>query len=148
MRWMVAIALMLLSSQAPTRQTDASLGTELHETYKAWFAALDRGDGAAMDALEVDDFILVGAAGMIMEKHRPRVSKPLPVPEAPERTWSDGVIRRYGDTAILTGRITLTYETPKRTTSMGTTAVFVRQADKWRMASVQLTPVRLPNGNK
>jgi ketosteroid isomerase-like protein len=148
MRWMVAIALMLLSSQAPTRQTDASLGTELHETYKAWFAALDRGDGAAMDALEVDDFILVGAAGMIMEKHRPRVSKPLPVPEKPERTWSDGVIRRYGDTAILTGRITLTYETPKRTTSMGTTAVFVRQADKWRMASVQLTPVRLPNGNK
>jgi ketosteroid isomerase-like protein len=148
MRWMVAIALMFLSSQAPTRQTDASLGTELHETYKAWFAALDRGDGAAMDALEVDDFILVGAAGMIMEKHRPRVSKPLPVPEAPERTWSDGVIRRYGDTAILTGRITLTYETPKRTTSMGTTAVFVRQADKWRMASVQLTPVRLPNGNK
>jgi ketosteroid isomerase-like protein len=148
MRWMVAIALMLLSSQAPTRQTDASLGTELHETYKAWFAALDRGDGAAMDALEVDDFILVGAAGMIMEKHRSRVTDPWPLPEAPERTWSDGVVRRYGDTAILTGRITLTYETPKRTTSMGTTAVFVRQADKWRMASVQLTPVRLPNGNK
>ena len=148
MKSIVTIALMLLSSQAPTRQTDASLGTELHESYKAWFAALDRGDGAAMDALEVDDFILVAAGGMIMEKHRPRVSDPLPVPEAPERTWSDGVIRRYGDTAILTGRITLTYETPKRTTSMGTTAVFVRQADKWRMASVQWTPVRLPNGNE
>jgi ketosteroid isomerase-like protein len=149
MKLMVTIALMLLSSQAPTPQIDASLGTELHESYKAWFAALDRGDGAAMDALEVDDFILVGAAGLIMEKHRPRASKPLPVPEAPERrTWSDGVIRRYGDTAILTGRITLIYETPKRTTSMGTTAVFVRQADKWRMASVQLTPVRLPNGNQ
>ena len=148
MNSIVTIALMLLSSQAPTRQTDESLGTELHETYKAWFAALDRGDGTAMDALEVDDFILVGAAGMIMEKHRTRVSNPLPVPEAPERTWSDGVIRRYGDTAILTGRITLTYETPKRTTSMGTTAVFVRQADKWRMASVQWTPVRLPNGNQ
>jgi hypothetical protein len=97
--------------------------------------------------LEVDDFILVGAAGMIMEKHRSRVTDPWPLPEAPERTWSDGVVRRYGDTAILTGRITLTYETPKRTTSMGTTAVFVRQADRWRMASVQLTPVRLPNGN-
>ena len=148
MKSIVTIALMLLSSQAPPRQTDESLGTELHETYKAWFAALDRGDGAAMDAVEVDDFILVGAAGMIIEKHRPRVSKPLPVPEVPERTWSDGVIRRYGDTAILTGRITLTYETPKRTTSMGTTAVFVRQADKWRMASVQWTPVRLPNGNQ
>jgi ketosteroid isomerase-like protein len=148
MKFIVTIALMLLSSEAPARQTDGSLGTELHETYKAWFAALDRGDGAAMDALEVDDFILVGAAGMIMEKHRPRVSKPLPVPEAPERTWSDGVIRRYGDTAILTGRITLTYEKPKRTTSVGTTAVFVRQADKWRMASVQWTPVRLPNGNQ
>src|SRR5215218_3248171 len=74
MKSMVTIALMLLSSQAPTRQTDASLGTELHESYKAWFAALDRGDGAAMDALEVDDFILVAADGHIMEKHRPRVS--------------------------------------------------------------------------
>jgi ketosteroid isomerase-like protein len=147
MKPMVTIALMLLSSQAPTRQTDESLGTELHETYKAWFAAVDRGDGAAVDALEVNDFILVGAAGMIMEKHRSRVTDPWPLPEAPERTWSDGVVRRYGDTAILTGRITLTYETPKRTTSMGTTAVFVRQADRWRMASVQLTPVRLPNGN-
>ena len=102
-----------------------------------------------MDALEVDDFILVAADGSIMEKHRPRVSDPLPGPEdAPKRTWSDGVIRRYGDTAILTGRITLTHETPKWTTSMGTTAVFVRQADKWRMASVQWTPVRLPNGNQ
>jgi ketosteroid isomerase-like protein len=147
MKSIVTIALMLLSSQAPTQQADASLGTELHKSYKAWFAALDRGDGAAMDALEVDDFILVGAAGMIMEKHRSRVTDPWPLPEAPERTWSDGVVRRYGDTAILTGRITLTYETPKRTTSMGTTAVFVRQADRWRMASVQLTPVRLPNGN-
>jgi ketosteroid isomerase-like protein len=148
MKSIVTIALMLLSSQAPTQQADASLGTELHKSYKAWFAALDRGDGAAMDALEVDDFILVGAAGMIMEKHRSRVTDPWPLPEAPERTWSDGVIRRYGDTAILTGRITLTYETPKRTTSMGTTAVFVRQADRWRMASVQLTPVRLPNGSQ
>jgi hypothetical protein len=35
MKSMVAIALMLLSSQA---STDESLGTELHETYKAWFA--------------------------------------------------------------------------------------------------------------
>jgi ketosteroid isomerase-like protein len=148
MKSIVTIALMLLSSQAPTQQADASLGTELHKSYKAWFAALDRGDGAAMDALEVDDFILVGAAGMIMEKHRSRVTDPWPLPEAPERTWSDGVVRRYGDTAILTGRITLTYETPKRTTSMGTTAVFVRQADRWRMASVQLTPVRLPNANQ
>ncbi|HZA91543.1 MAG TPA: nuclear transport factor 2 family protein [Gemmatimonadales bacterium] len=148
MKSIVTIAVMLLSSQAPTRQTDASLGMELHESYKAWFAALDEGDGAAMDALEVDDFILVGADGTIMEKHRPRVSNPLPVPEAPERTWSDGVIRRYGDTAILTGRITLTHGTPKWTTSMGTTAVFVRQADKWRMASVQWTPVPPPNGNQ
>jgi hypothetical protein len=78
MKPMVTIALMLLSSQAPTRQTDESLGTELHETYKAWFAAVDRGDGAAVDALEVDDFILVGAAGMIMEKHRSRVTDPWP----------------------------------------------------------------------
>jgi ketosteroid isomerase-like protein len=148
MKFIVTIALMLLSSQGPTQQAHASLGTELHETYKAWFAALDRGDGAAMDALEVDDFILVGAAGMIMEKHRTRVSNPLPVAEAPERTWSDGVIRRYGDTAILTGRITLTHAAPKRTTSMATTTVFVRQADKWRIASVQLTPVRLPNGSQ
>jgi hypothetical protein len=89
----------------------------------------------------VDDFILV-SAGATCLKHRPRVSDRLPVPEdASERTWSEGVVRRYGDTAILTGRITLTHETPKRTTSMGTTAVFVRQADKWRMASVQWTPV-------
>jgi hypothetical protein len=51
MKSIVTIALMLLSSEAPTRQTDESLGTELHESYKAWFAALDRGDGAAMDAL-------------------------------------------------------------------------------------------------
>jgi hypothetical protein len=56
MKSIVTIALMLLSSQAPTQQADASLGTELHKSYKAWFAALDRGDGAAMDALEVDDF--------------------------------------------------------------------------------------------
>ena len=77
-----------------------------------------------MDALEVDDFILVGADGSIMEKHRPK-NQPIrcQAPKRPtKRTWSDGVVRRYGDTAILTGQITLAHETPKRTMSMGTTA--------------------------
>ena len=43
MKSIVTIALMLFSSQTSTvRQADESLGTELHESYKAWFAALDK----------------------------------------------------------------------------------------------------------
>jgi hypothetical protein len=143
MKSSVAIALLLLSSQAPTgQQTDEPLGTELHESYKAWFAALDKGDGAALDALEVNDFVFVTPSGSIWEKHHPRAGESLPVAKgARERTWTDGVLRRYGDTAILTGRITFRHS-PDRTTSVGTTAVFVRRADKWLMASVQMTPVQ------
>jgi uncharacterized protein DUF4440 len=146
MKSSVAIALLLLSSQATSVQHPSdALGTELHKSYEAWFAALYKGDAATMDSLEVDDFILVG--GMSMEKHRPRAVRPLPVPEgAPQRTWSDGVLRRYGDTAILTGQITS--KTPKWTTSMATTAVFVRRAGKWLMASVQWTPVRMPSAKQ
>jgi ketosteroid isomerase-like protein len=147
MKSSVAIALLLLSSQAPTVQRDDALGTELHESYEAWFAALYKGDAATMDSLEVDDFILVGADGTSTEKHRPRAVKLLAVPEgAPERTWTDGVLRRYGDTAILTAQITST--TPRWTSTMGTTAVFVRRADKWLIASLQWTPVLTPKDNQ
>jgi len=147
MKSSVAIALLLLSSQAPTAQRDEALETELHKSYEAWFAALYKGDAATMDSLEVDDFILVGADGTATEKLRPRVVRPLPVPEgAPERTWTDGVLRRYGDTAILTAQITS--KAPRWTSRMGTTAVFVRRADKWLIASVQWTPVLTPEGNQ
>jgi hypothetical protein len=148
MNWIVAIALILSTSQALiVQQTDGALRTELYEQYKAWFVALDRGDGAAMDAMEVDDFILVGADGSIVEKNGPRAGNQRPIPEvAPERTWANGIFRRFGDTAILTGTITL--KTPKWTRTMGTTAVFVRRGNKWLMASVQWTPQPARNGSR
>ena len=108
----VAIALMLSSSHVLfVQQTNDPLGTELFKQYKAWFAAMDRGDGAAMDAIEVDDLIVLAPNGALCEKHGPRAGNQPVQQIVPDRTWTDGVLRRFQDTAILTGRIT--NKTPK-----------------------------------
>jgi hypothetical protein len=140
----VAIALMLSMSQGLiVQQTNDALGAELFEQYKAWFAALDRGDGAAMDAMEVDDLIVLAQNGALWEKHGPRAGNQPVQPIVPDRTWSHGVLRRFQDTAILTGRIT--NKTPKQTWTVSTAAVFVMRGGKWLIASLQWTPVQ-PDG--
>jgi ketosteroid isomerase-like protein len=134
-------------AQKPVRDGDplllddgtAKLRNELEAIHHKWFQAFDTGDGAAMDAVEVDDLVLVMPNGSVWKKSGPRADKQPKRDAVPQRSLSDVTVRQFGDTAILTG--TLTNKTARDTNNGGTTVVFVRRSGTWLIASAQWSPV-------
>jgi hypothetical protein len=98
-------------SQQPVRDLDAlllddrsaKLRNELEAIHGRWFQAFDHGDGAAMDALEVDNLVLVMPDGSVWKKSGPRAGKQPKRDVVPQRSLNDVTVRQFGDTAILTG---------------------------------------------
>jgi ketosteroid isomerase-like protein len=133
-------------AQQPVRDGDAlllddgsaKLRNELQAIHERWFQAFDAGDGAAMDAVEVDNLVLVMPDGSVWKKSGPRAGEQPKRDVVPERSLNDVTVRQFGDTAILTG--VLTNKTASETNKSGTTVVFVRRAGTWRIASVQWSP--------
>ena len=133
-------------AQQPVRDLDAlllddrsaKLRNELEAIHGRWFQAFDRGDGAAMDALEVDTLVLVMPDGSVWKKSGPRAGKQPKRDVVPQRSLNDVTVRQFGDTAILTG--ILRNRTATDTDNSGTTVVFVRRGGTWLIASVQWSP--------
>ena len=116
----------------------AKLRSELQAIHDRWFQAFDAGDGAAMDAVEVDNLLLVRPDGSVWKKSGPRAGKQPKRDVVAQRSLSDVTVRQFGDTAILTG--ILTDKTATETNKSGTTVVFVRGGGTWLIASVQWSP--------
>ena len=138
MKSIVALSLSLLIGlgSISAGQSDQALQTELVRLHTEWFAAFDRGDGAAMDRLEVPNFQAVFPDGRVFRKAKPRAGNQRPT-DFTSRTLSDVDVRRFGDTAILTGTVSAEpsmFSSPDRS---GTTVVFVRESGSWRIASAQ-----------
>jgi ketosteroid isomerase-like protein len=118
---------------------DANLTSDLEAIHAKWFKAFDSGDGAVMDQVEVGDLVLVMPSGSVWTKKSPRAGEqPKRDPET-QRALSDVSVRRYGDTAILTG--ILASKSSKESSKDATTVVFVRSSGKWKIAAAQWTPV-------
>ncbi len=132
-------------AQTPVREGDslllddssAKLRSELETIHDRWFQAFDAGDGAAMDAVEVDNLVLVMPDGSVWKKPGPRAGKQPKRDVMSQRSLSDVTVRQFGETAILTGTLT----TAKAANNAGTTVVFVRRGGAWLIASVQWSPV-------
>jgi ketosteroid isomerase-like protein len=56
-----------------------------------------------------------------------------------DRTTSDVTVRRFGDTAVLTG--ILTSKSANENEKDATAMVFIQSAGRWKIASAQWTPV-------
>src|SRR5262249_39890264 len=134
------IVLAFLWSMPSMAQTkDSQLLSELEAQHTRWFKAFDNGDGAAMDQMEMDNLVLVMRTGGLFSKTEPRAGKQKKLNPNTERTLSDVALRRFGDTAILTG--ILSSRTGADTDKDATTVVFVRTSGQWKVASAQWTPV-------
>lgn len=77
--------------------------------------------------------------GTTWAKTKPRAGKQPKQEQSIERTLSDVTVRRFGDTAVLTGVVTT--KTPTENEKETTTVVFVQNSGKWKIASAQWTPV-------
>jgi ketosteroid isomerase-like protein len=140
MRSVILIFLTLLYSTPLMAQgTDTKLRSELEALHSKWFKAFDSGDGATMDLMEMDKLVLVMPTGFIWTKTAPRAGEQQKHDSQIERTLSDVSVRRFGDTAILTG--ILTTKSGKENSQEATTVVFLQSAGRWKIASAQWSPV-------
>jgi ketosteroid isomerase-like protein len=140
MRSVIVILLTLLYSTPLVPQgTDTNLRPELEALHGKWFKAFDSGDGAAMDQMEMEKLVLVMPTGFIWTKTAPRAGEQRKHASQTERTLSDVSVRRFGDTAILTG--ILHTKSGKENSQEATTVVFVQSSGEWKIASAQWGPV-------
>jgi ketosteroid isomerase-like protein len=140
MRTGVVIVFVLLGFTPLMAQgTDNALRSDLEALHAKWFKAFDSGDGTAMDQMERDDLVIVMPEGSLFRKSTPRGDKQPKRDPQTAHTLSDVSVRRFGDTAVLTG--ILTTKSAKETSRDATTVVFVQSSGKWKIASAQWTPV-------
>jgi ketosteroid isomerase-like protein len=140
MRTAMVILLSLMCSTLVVAQgADANLESELQVMHAQWFKAFDSGDGATMDQMEMDKLMLVMPTGFIWTKTTPRAGEQPKHKSQTERTLSDVSVRRFGNTAILTG--ILTSKSEAENSREATTVVFVQDSGKWKIASAQWSPV-------
>jgi len=140
MRFATIVFLTLLASvsSALAQNADANLESELSAIHAKWFKAYAAGDGATMDQVEVEKLVLIMPTGDIWSKTSPRAGEQWKMPPT-EYTLSSASVRRFGDTAILTGVVTA--KSASENSQSATTVVFLRDAGKWKIASAQWTPI-------
>jgi ketosteroid isomerase-like protein len=135
----ILVVFSLLSTTLMAQSPDGKLRSELEAMHAKWFQAFDSGDGVTMDQMEMDNLVLVMPVGFIWAKTEARASKQPKFDPQAERTLSDVSVRRFGDTAVLTG--VLTTKSPNENEKEATMVVFVQSSGRWKIASAQWTPV-------
>jgi ketosteroid isomerase-like protein len=111
-----------------------------------FFAALLAADGAALDELLVEDFVIVDVlSGSVADKSDlvPVVASAALAFDEIERDVDDRQVRLHDSTAIVVGRTQMRgrYEGQPWAAASRYIHVFTRDANGWRMASAQGTPI-------
>jgi ketosteroid isomerase-like protein len=120
--------------------------TGIRELDSAWAAAEQAADTAALDALAVPDFQLVGPLGFVLDRqqwvHRYR-SGDL---HTTALEWVIASVRVYGDAAVTIGTHTQTGDYRGRPIdgAFRSTHVAVRRDGRWQLASIHLSPAQNP----
>ena len=118
---------------------------EIQRLTQDWFMAFSKGDGAAMDQMEVSNLVLVNARGTgdIWQKKGPRAGKQSAITAI--FTVGQSEVRLFRNTAILTGPVTR--KDGNELQEMSETVVWVRMNNKWLVSSAQWTRVAAKKSN-
>src|SRR5262245_34549047 len=136
-----AVAFAQTSPGAPA--TDAV--REIEEASRQYFATLDRGDTAAIEAMLCEDFLSIGPPRYIPVTKAQQIgaieqAKQSGRLRSVDRQWGAGRVRFYGETAVMTGWFTTREPRPNGKTEEvfnGVTHVWVKQNGRWRLAHAQ-----------
>jgi len=117
----------------------------IRDVAAAWVRAELAADVDTLETLVTDDFRLVGPFGFVLDKQQWLDRYRSGDFHATGLTWHDDDIRQYGETVVAIG--TQSQEAAYRgTPSNGDyriTHVFVCDHDRWKIASMQLSPTAL-----
>jgi len=123
----------------------SNIQVEIQRLTQDWFTAFSKGDGAAMDQMEVPNLVLVNAQGTgdIWPKDGPRAGTQPKITSV--FTVGKSEVRQFGNTAILTGSVTC--KDGDKLEEMSETVVWVRMNNKWLVSSAQWSDVAPKKSN-
>jgi hypothetical protein len=135
----IAVSVTVSFSFGQAKSDGSNIQVEIQRLTQEWYTALSKGDGAAMDQMEVPNLVLINASGTgdIWHKDGPRAGKEKP--KAAVYTVGQSEVRQFGNTAILTGSFTSTSRNGDRSDELNETVVWIRMNNKWLVSSAQWT---------
>jgi ketosteroid isomerase-like protein len=127
---------------------------QIRDLGRRWVEAELRADTAALDAMAVPDFTLVGPLGFVLTKEQWLDRYRSGAFHTSALTWDDVVVRDYGGTAVAIGRQTqeAAYQGRASDGRFRVTQIVVRAGDDapganpWRLAGLHLSPIATPPG--
>ena len=117
---------------------------EIRRLEREWFESYVRGDRAAFDRIVADDAVMTYGNGKVGNKSEAIAEIKAPADASYSLTSDDVKVRVYGDTAIVTGRVTEkgTFNGRSLNSQSRYTDVWVRRNGRWQVVASQNT--RLP----
>jgi len=152
MKIILAIALLVIAASSfAYGQTDARAASgnakveqEIRRLEREWFESYVRGDRAAFDLIVADDAVMTYGNGKVGNKSEAIAEIKAPADASYSLTSDDVQVRVYGDTAIVTGRVTEkgTFNGRSLNSQSRYTDIWVRRNGRWQVVGAQST--RLP----
>jgi ketosteroid isomerase-like protein len=141
----IALSVTVSSSFGQAKSNGTNIQVEIQRLTQDWFTAFSKGDGAAMDQMEVPSLVLVNTQGTgdIWHKDGPRAGKEPKITAV--FTVGKSEVRQFGNTAILTGPVTS--KDGDKLEEQSETVVWVRMNNKWLVSSAQWTDVAPKKSN-
>jgi ketosteroid isomerase-like protein len=138
------IGVTIVHGAQQTPATQKSAEDEILQRYRDWEIAAVKRDYSRFERDAMDDYLCVTREGVVLDK--PTCLKLLK--ESAIESWKcdQMKIRLYGDMAVATGRTTVKGKLDGKDEDRLSrcTEVWIRQGDRWRLASSQFTPIAQP----
>lgn len=136
-------------NQLPSQQPLSQAEQEVRKLEREWLNAYEKRDAEAMNRIVADDFTITQVNGAVQTKGD-IMKELLRLSDAARPTamfFTDHVSSRvFGETVILTGRVTQQMERDGQTRTMQAryTDVYVKLKGRWQVAASQLSPIMQP----
>jgi ketosteroid isomerase-like protein len=126
--------------------TDSDAEDQVRQLGARWAEAEVAGDTDFLDAITVDDFMLVGPYGFTLDKATWLDRYRGDTFVTTSLDWHDVTVRTYGDTAITIGTQTqeAAFQGTANNGDFRISHVFVRQGGEWKLANAHLSLGSLP----
>lgn len=127
-------------------KTDNPIVTEVQKFDHDWSAAEVRGDKAALDTMLADDFVGVGPRGFVLTKSEWLDRHASGDLKYDALDVNEIEVHPYGDAALVTSRQSQqgSYQSHNIQGEFRATQLLVRDGDRWRLASLHLSPIAGP----
>ncbi len=143
---LVAASCGILLAQAAQQPKLTGAEEEVRRLERQWLDAYEQSDPEAMDRIVADDFTITFPNGGMQTKPQlmAMVKSPRRAGQPRMKFYTEGVqSRAYGETVILTGRVTTEYERDGKTVKEQSryTDTYVRTKGRWQVVASHLSNV-------